>query len=623
MKPASILIVEDEAIVALDIKLQLEALGYRVVGIADSAEQALALARQHRPSLALLDIMLRGAADGIDAAAALRSELATPVVFLTSFSDSETVRRAAESAAYGYLTKPFQIKELTAVIEIALYKSRMENQLREADRWFASTLRCVRDAVVVVELDAKIRFMNPAAEALTGWPLEVALGQPVGRVVCIEEQTEATAHALRDGRVVGVEHGLRLRARGGEDVVVDRSAAPVDDDGGARIGAVVVLRDARDRLRQEERLRASEERFRNAFDFAPLGMILVALGGRVLLVNEALCRMLGRDASSLLNSRQIDLSHPDNHQDERQHLHDLLTGTAETVQFETRLVRSDNPRALPVLMSASMLHENGEPTCLLYQVHDLTEQKLAAQQLAELTAERMKREASEAATRLKSEFLSRVSHEMRTPLNAVLGFGQLLQMDAQQHDGTHSAYAGHIINAGKHLLNMVDDLLDIHRGEQGALKLEIQDVVLADAVVGVIEMLQPLADAQQIALHANVPPQVLVRADPKRLRQVLLNLGSNAIKYNRAGGTVRWTLQPSTAGSVRLAVQDDGIGMTADQLARLFQPFERLGRESSGVQGTGLGMLITRGLVEQMGGSMDVQSEPRRGTVVVMEFVGE
>jgi PAS domain S-box-containing protein len=623
MTQAAILVVEDEAIVALDLRAQLEAMGHRVVGIADNAAQALELARSHRPQLALMDIVLRGDVDGVETAATLRRELGTPVIFLTSFSDPATVRRAAETGAHGYLTKPFQTKELRAGIEVALYKARMEEQLREADRWFASTLRCVTDAVVVTELDARVRFMNPAAEALTGWPIESAQGLPVREVVRVEPDVDLAGRVLRDGRATGIEHGLRLRAFDGHEAPVDHSAAPIDDDGGKRMGAVLVLRDARPRLRQEERLRASEERFRSAFDLAPLGMALVALGGQTLMVNDAMCRLLERDASSLRGTLQADLAHPTDHEHERQRIHELLTGSLKVVQFEKRYLlpaEAGRTRSLPTLVSASLLHQDDEPACVLYQVLDLTQQRLAAQQMTELTEERMRREASEATSRAKSEFLSRVSHEMRTPLNAVLGFGQLLQMGAASGGAANPGFVDHILGAGRHLLNMVNDLLDIQQGEQGALKLTMQSVALSEAVDACVAMLRPDADVQGIGLVVDVPTDVRVLADSKRLHQVLLNLGSNAIKYNRAGGQVRWALQPAAAGQVRLAVLDDGIGMTGEQLAKLFQPFERLGREKMGVPGTGLGMLISRNLIEHMGGRLQVLSEPRKGTTVVLEL---
>lgn len=632
MSTPTILIVEDEAIVALDLKSQLEDLGYTVVGTADCADRALALARSRQPSLILMDVMLKGTKDGIEIAAELGKEQDTPVIFLTSFSDVDTVQRAARTAPYGYLTKPFQVKELAAGIEVAMHKSRMERQLRESERWFASTLRCVQDGVIVTEPDAKVRFLNRAAEELTGWRNEEAAGRAIEEIVRFKsERAPSALRAIDEDRVIGVERAQSLFGRSGGVVPVDESAAPVHDQDGQKLGAVVVLRDVRERITQEERLRASEERFRNAFDYAPLGMALISLDGRFIQINEALCQLLGHDAATLraLGHHAVtfdnDLAH------EQQRLHELFvlqqgaqhrSGPISVVPFEKRYVHRDG-HVIWTLVSVSMLHEAGEPVCHLYQVNDLTAQKEAAQQLARVASERLEHEAKEMASQAKSEFLSRMSHEMRTPLNAVLGFAQLLQMRPDTDVRDVSAYSEHILDAGRHLLALVEDVLDLQRVAEGRLKLDMAAVPLATCIDMVEQFLAPTAQARQIGFERKLPGENLyIWADPVRLRQVLLNLGSNAVKYNRVGGKVLWQAESLGNGHIALTVEDHGEGMTAEQQAKLFQPFERLGRETSAIQGSGLGLVITRKLIEEMGGSIDVHSAPGQGTRIRVTFRG-
>ncbi len=646
MDKAAIMIVEDEAVVALDLKMQLEELGYRVVGMADTAAAAVAMAERERPDLTLMDVMLKGEADGIAAADALRRTLGTPVVFLTSFSDADTVRRAARTGAYGYLTKPFQIKELRAGIEVALSKARMERQLRESERWFASTLRCVQDGVVVVDAQARVRFINPVAEALTGWPLDDAAGQAVTQIVRFDDHDDrfaeaganavlqavpqavpqAVLQALQQARVIGVRHARGLLNRDGEVRRVDESAGPVRDEHGVLLGAVLVLRDATLRLQQEGLLRASEERFRTAFEFAPLGMALVALDGGFIQVNDALCRLLRRDAAWLCGQTQAQVTHPDDVPHEEHRLHALLAGGAPVVQFEKRYLRGGggavglegDPPAVSVLVSVSVLREADEPTCYLYQVHDLSAQHEAAAQLALLAGERLKREAVEVAHQSKNEFLSRVSHEMRTPLNAVLGFAQLLKLQDPGGQTKAATYSEHILNAGRHLLALVDDVLDLQRSADGSLRLTLAPVALADAVAEAVQLLAPLAAAQGIVVDSAVPPELKVNADPVRLRQVLLNLGSNAVKYNLPRGRVVVAAVAAAPDRVRLTIRDSGVGMNDQQLGQLFQPFNRLGREASAIPGVGLGLVITQKLIEHMGGLLAISSEADVGTEVVV-----
>ena len=627
MTPSSILIVEDEAIVALDLRLQLQELGYRVVGVAASAEAALALAAQHAPELVLMDVRLQGPMDGIEAAEALQRQQRVPLIFLTSHSDAETVHRAARTGPYGYLTKPYQIKELRAGIEVALTKARMERQLREADGWFAHTLRCVSDGVVVTHADGRIRFVNPAAEALTGWALEEAVGRPVDEVVQVRPLAAArrpwasalalVEQVMRDDRPAPLDHGVAIAARSQGDRLVDIAAGPVNEANGSRMGAVLVLRDGMPRLALEAQLRASEALFRNAFEHAPLGMALVSFSGEYILVNDALCRLLGQPRASLQLARQDALTWPDDQAHERLRLHELASADSGVVQFEKRYLRGDGRPPVWALVSVSTIHDADQPSCHLYQVHDLSDQKAAAEHLAALAEERLRRRASELANVAKGEFLNQVSHEMRTPLNAVMGFAQLLKMQqAQASRELVDQYAGHIHAAGQHLLALVTDLLDLNRANEGQLKLALVATDLAATVAEALRLVQFDASEHGISLESQIEAPLTVLAEPRRLRQVLVNLLSNAIKYNRPGGTVWVRVGPLDSATAQLQVQDNGIGMTAEQQQGLFQPFERLGAERTATPGTGLGLVLARGLIQEMGGQLALGSRPREGTTV-------
>lgn len=639
MPGQSVLIVEDESVVALDLKLQLKKLGYEVVGVADSGEDAVARVSAQAPDIILMDVRLRGTLDGIQAAEQLRRAHDVPIIFLTSHSDDETVQRAAQTAPYGYLTKPYQIKELRAGIEVALTKAGMERQLRESDQWFAHTLRCVADGVVLTDLKGQVRFLNPAAERLTGWRIDDACGQTLDDVVkfCLptdkpsgvrKASSDPTGpdpmalikRVIQDGRPAPITHAVPLKARSGIETVVDETAGPVDDGHGKRLGAVLVLRDATERVAQEALLRASEERFRGAFDNAPLGMALVSFGGDFIQVNAALCSLLGADAGDLMRRSHDSLGVDSDREHEARRLAELLGSKQAVVQFERQYLRLDGGDPVPTLVSASLMHDGDQATCHLYQVHDLSEQKKAAQHLAELAEERMRREASELASKAKSEFLSRASHEMRTPLNAVIGFAQLLEFQQGADPEKSTTYAKHIRTAGEHLLTLVTDVLDLNRATQGTLKMRPQPVELGQALAEAVQLLAPLSGSHGINVRVMASPDLVAFADPTRLRQVLLNVGSNAIKYNRQGGDVQFLANRGSDGRLRLVVQDSGIGMTQEQMERLYQPFERLGQERSKIPGVGLGLVIAKGLIEEMQGHLEITSQPRQGTVVTIDL---
>jgi PAS domain S-box-containing protein len=235
--------------------------------------------------------------------------------------------------------------------------------------------------------------------------------------------------------------------------------------------------------------------------------------------------------------------------------------------------------------------------------------------LHELEQARFARHVAEAANRAKSEFLSRVSHELRTPLNAVLGFAQLMELDAADPLSAQQVRRLALIReAGEHLLHMIGDLLDLTQFDAGQLKLEPTRVELATLLRECADMLRPQADAAAVRIELDALGAGLATwADRRRLKQVVANLVSNAVKYNRRGGWVRLSVEPHGDG-VCVRCADGGIGITPAQQARMFEPFNRLGQERSTIEGTGLGLALSRSLVEAMGGRIEVRSEPGAGS---------
>ena len=385
---ARILIVEDEAVVALDLESELTEMGYEVCGCIDNGRDAIAEAAARRPDLVLMDIVIKGDIDGIEAAGKIAHAGRIPVVFLTAYSDDATVARAALTAPYGYLTKPFQARELHAVIEVALYKATLERCLRDSEQWFAATLRGVADGVVATDRDGLVHFINPAAEEMLGWSNEEAKGHPVQDVIRLDD-TEPGVHlpptqrALLEDTVVGVEWGSRLVTRSGTRLPIDDSAAPIRDQDGNVLGAVMVFRDVRQRLEAEQRLRQSEARFRATFDFAPVGMALVGLDNRLLQVNDALARMLGYPIDQILGAELAHFAHAEDAHLEVEMLHELLARRSSTVQFEKRLISKEG-KEIWTLSSVTLLYENDAPLCYLFQIHDVSGRKLAEFRLAHM-----------------------------------------------------------------------------------------------------------------------------------------------------------------------------------------------------------------------------------------------
>jgi CheY-like chemotaxis protein/two-component sensor histidine kinase len=230
------------------------------------------------------------------------------------------------------------------------------------------------------------------------------------------------------------------------------------------------------------------------------------------------------------------------------------------------------------------------------------------------------KQEADRANEAKSEFLSRMSHELRTPLNAILGFGQLLELEGlaqAQRDPL-----AQILKAGRHLLDLINEVLDIARIESGRLSMSVEDVSVGDVVGEVLDLAAPMAAADRIALDARglTSSAWYAVADRQRLKQVLLNLVCNAVKYNVAGGRVEVRGLERIASVIRLEVSDTGPGIPPEKLSLLFSPFERVGSERTAIEGTGLGLAVSKRLVEAMGGRIGVESRLGEGSTFWIEL---
>lgn len=310
-------------------------------------------------------------------------------------------------------------------------------------------------------------------------------------------------------------------------------------------------------------------------------------------------------------------------------------------------------QAVANVLSSALAHKSAEAKILQLNTHlhevneslrfENIQHQMTMETLRELAQalQKSKEEADE-ANAAKSEFLSRMSHELRTPLNAILGFGQIL--DRQQLTPLQSESVGHILKGGRHLLGLINEVLDIARVEAGSAELSIEPVELDELVDEACALVQPLAHQSQIRFANNLfanslfkdslfkdslPRQITlyVMADRQRLHQVMINLLSNAIKYNRPGGTVtisgqqvESSGQQVESGRVQIRVQDSGWGLSVQEVEKLFTPFERLQAVDSGIEGTGLGLVISQRLITAMGGTLGVESEVGKGSTFIIEL---
>jgi PAS domain S-box-containing protein len=362
-----------------------------------------------------------------------------------------------------------------------------------------------------------------------------------------------------------------------------------------------------------EALAESERRFFDILDHSPAAIFLKDLDGRYIFANRSCQDVMGRERSQVIGKTDYELL-PSRLADTYRAHDQQVIDSGLSLDFEEIGGEEDLQPRVFHSSKFPLRDGTGQPYALCGISTDITERKRSEQAMS------IARREAERANRAKSDFLSRMSHDLRTPLNAVLGFAQLLDMDNLTADQRESVTQ--ILEAGRHLLDLMNEVLDISRIESGNLSLSPEPVAVAEIVDQVVKLIRPLGAPKQIEVHAapSAGRERYVRADRQRLNQILLNLMSNAIKYNRQGGRITVSCDDAEGGCVRINVSDTGAGIRPEKLALLFTPFERLGAEQTGVEGTGLGLALSRGLAEAMGGKLGVNSEIDRGSTFWLEL---
>ena len=483
-------------------------------------------------------------------------------------------------------------------------RKRLEESLRESESKLTEAQHIAhlghweRDLISggIIWSDETYRVFGVSPEEkIIGFSRVEQLIHPEDRQKVLQAFTKATRGGARydvEYRIVWPNNEVRFVHSQG-DMICDESGQPRRMFG--------TVHDITERKRAEEALGRAEQKYRDMFENAIEGIFQTTPDGRYLSVNPALARMYGYDSPEELTRTVTDIGKLIYVNPERRIEFKRLIETHGFIEdFEYQVYRKDGRKIW--LSENARAVRDGKGTVLYYEgaVQDITERKRV--------------DEVERVSRAKSEFLSRMSHELRTPLNAILGFGQLLER--QSANEVQRTRVRHILTAGRHLLDLINEILDISRIEAGRLQLSLEPVRIADAIAEAVELMRPLAAEHQTTLSAPSTPDqsVYVMADRQRLKQVLLNLLTNGVKYTPRGGEVAISFERSAPDSARIIVTDTGPGIPSDKISRLFTAFDRLGAEQSGVEGTGLGLALSQRLMQAMHGSIGVESTPGQGS---------
>jgi len=470
-----------------------------------------------------------------------------------------------------------------------------------------------------INLEGNLISMNPAGLTMMGVEeesevcglkyLDVPVPQDRQRVSDLLEQAKRGIGSLFEFSAMG-ENGL---------LHFSSSFEPISDVTGKVIKLMGVTQDVTSQRKVERELRENERQFRTVFEQAAVGVAIIdSHTGQFLKLNQKYCDITGYSSDEMIKMSFREITHPDDLQEDLDNMAKLRAGIIPDFTMEKRY-RHKNGSIVWVKLAVSPSWDPGErPDHHIAVVVDITEQKHTQEQLI------LAKEEAESANKAKSEFLASMSHELRTPLNAVLGYAQMLQYDPQNPlSSNQKEHTDSIIEGGSHLLDLINEILDLAKVESNQLELQLDEVVANQIVHECVELISPLCSEQNISLTDRFSrgPESLLRTDPKRFKQVLFNLLSNAVKFNKTNGKVTIEAEETNDGFLRLSVTDTGIGIAEEDRDSVFQLFHRLGADPMITrEGTGIGLTVTKLIVERMAGTIGFASTEDEGSCFWVEI---
>jgi two-component system sensor histidine kinase EvgS len=576
--------------------------------------------RREKGSIAANQVVVTGSGKGwMDEIRALASEMAnaeSDLLRLRTQSTNESLARSSRTIAAGVVVGISLLALCFGLLARELSeRKRAQEALGKNERWFSTTLGSIGDAVIATDMSGAVTFMNPVAQSLTGWSLEEARSKPMDLVFeIVNKDTRRPVEnplkkVVRERKVVGLANHTVLISKNGSEFDIEDSAAPIVTGAGEDIGVVLVFRDVTQLKRAGEELRQSQERLQlmveNVVDYS---ILTLDQEGRVVSWNAGAERIKGYRADEILGQHFSKFyPHEDSERGKPQHELEVAAAEGRSADEGWR-VRKDGSTFWANVVITALRDESGALRGFAKVTRDMTESKLAQEALVHAKDE------AERANKFKDQFLSTMSHELRTPLNAVLGFSDLL---ADERYGSlnerQKRYVSNIHSGGQHLLKLISDILDLSKIEAGRMDLAIQDVPIESAFSEVLSSLRPLAEKKSQTLSQNAQAQLIVRADITRLRQMLVNLAGNAIKFTPEGGRIELEAR-QTNGQIRIEVRDTGPGIPPEEQKRIFQAFYRLRQSGEATEGTGLGLAITQRLAELHGSKLGLDSQVGQGS---------
>jgi PAS domain S-box-containing protein len=549
---------------------------------------------------------------------------------------SVTALRDAQGVIIGYLligtdnTARKQVeaeKQRLLEIQEETHKQlqRTNATLQISEEKLSVTLNSIGDAVIATDAEARVTLLNPLAEQLTGWTLKEAAGRPVEeifRIINKETRLPATIPVmatLAHGTIQGLANHTVLISRDGSECDIADSCAPIREREGQVIGAVLVFRDVTGDYAIQQALREQQLYTRSLIESNIDAIMTTDPSGIITDVNQQMAALTGCARDELIGTPFKNyFTDPERAEAGIKR----VLSERKVTNYELTARARDGKETVVSYNAATFFDRDGKLQGVFAAARDITESKHLDQVLQDKNTELERaRFLAEKANLAKSEFLSSMSHELRSPLNAILGFAQLMESGTPLPTPSQKASIDQILQGGWYLLELINEILDLALIESGKLSLSLEPMSLSEVLLDCQAMIEPQAQKSGIRMgFPRLDQLYFVHADRTRVKQVLINLLSNAIKYNRVGGVVEVTCSANAAERIRISVKDTGNGLSPEKLAQLFQPFNRLGQEASAEEGTGIGLVVSKRLTELMEGEIGAESIVGVGSVFWIEL---
>ena len=481
-------------------------------------------------------------------------------------------------------------------------------EIRATEKKYFTIFNNIWDGISVLDDQGKIIEVNSAYCEMLGHHKDDILGKSVTDFIhpdshhtldAFQQQLETQGRASLESVDIHKD---------GSSIPILVRGIPCEVQGQKTV--IGVIQDISTRKYQEEKLRESETKYMDLYENSPSAFLSVCYhSGSIIRCNKALAKLLGFSQQELLNM----------------HAKQLFADTEQGIDKAKKFIRKTLKGLHIKNCQLQMKHKNGESIWISLAERPITDARGYAVEsrttIIDIRAQKKLEESliksqenSDKANLAKSHFLSQMSHELRTPMHSILGFSQLLEREFE--NTPQGAYVSYILNSGNHLLSLMDDILDLSRIESGKIPLNVKNIELLQVIEKCTVAMKEISQKKKVTLFVEDKHKFkrIIRADFTRITQVLLNILSNAIKYNRPGGQVVLTAQNISKNNFRINVKDNGLGVKQELQGELFTPFNRLGQENSEIEGTGIGLVISKKLIESMNGTIGFTSTEGKGS---------